>query len=152
MLYVALLLGCLRRALSPRSALLLENLALRKQLAVYQRRRARLRLRAGDRCFWSLLARMWPDWRSPLLFVQPETVIRWHRTVWRRYWTGKSRKRRPGRPRIDPALRQLIHQSPARTAAGVSCGSSANSAGSVTTPARGRRYRQRVLRRPQAQS
>jgi hypothetical protein len=38
MLYVALLLGCLRRALRPRSALLLENLALRRQLAVYQRR------------------------------------------------------------------------------------------------------------------
>ena len=74
MLYVALLLGCLRRALRPRSALLLENLALRQQLAVYQRRGARPRLRAGDRRFWSLLARTWPDWRSPLLFVQPVTV------------------------------------------------------------------------------
>jgi hypothetical protein len=41
MLYVALLLGCLRRALRPRSALVLENLALRQQLAVYQRRGAR---------------------------------------------------------------------------------------------------------------
>jgi hypothetical protein len=51
MLYVALLLGCLRRALRPRSALLLENLALRQQLAVYQRRGARPRLRAGDRRF-----------------------------------------------------------------------------------------------------
>jgi hypothetical protein len=49
MLYVALLLGCLGRALRPRSALLLENLALRQQLAVYQRRGARPRLRAGDR-------------------------------------------------------------------------------------------------------
>ena len=65
MLYVALLLGSLRRALMPRSALLLENLALRQQLAVYQRRGARPRFRAGDRRFWSLLARMWPDWRSP---------------------------------------------------------------------------------------
>jgi hypothetical protein len=40
MLYVALLLGSLWRALRPRSALLLENLALRQQLAVYQRRGA----------------------------------------------------------------------------------------------------------------
>ena len=105
MLYVGLLLGSLRRTLRPRSALLLENLALRQQLAVYQRRGARPRLRAGDRRFWSLLARTWPDWRSPLLFVQPETVIRWHRTAWRRYWTWKSRKRGSGRPRIGPALR-----------------------------------------------
>jgi putative transposase len=81
MLYVALLLGSLRRALRPRSALLLENLALRQQLAVYLRRGTRPRLRAEDR---RLLVRMWPDWRSPLLFVQPETVIRWHRTAWAR--------------------------------------------------------------------
>jgi hypothetical protein len=64
-----------------------------------------------DRCFWSLLARLWPEWRAPLLFVQPETVIRWHRTAWRRYWTWKSRKRRPGRPRIDRACASC---SPAR--------------------------------------
>src|SRR4029434_6471057 len=112
MLYVALLLGCLRRALRPRSALLLENLALRQQLAVYQRRGARPRLRSEDRCFWSLLARTWPYWRSSLLFVQPETVIRWHRTAWRHYWTWKSRARGPGRPRSDPGSRQLIHPRP----------------------------------------
>jgi hypothetical protein len=41
MLYVALLLACLSRSLRPRSAVLLENLALRQQLAVYQRRGAR---------------------------------------------------------------------------------------------------------------
>jgi putative transposase len=97
MFYVALL-GCLGRALRPRAAFILENLALRQQLAVYQRRGARPRIRAGDRCFWSLLARTWPDWRSPLLFVQPETVIRWHRTAWRRYWTWKSRTRGAGSP------------------------------------------------------
>jgi putative transposase len=80
MVYVALLLGSLKRVFRPRSALLLENLALRQQLAVYQRRGGRPPAPRWDRCFWSLLARMWPDWRSPLLFVQPETVIRWHRT------------------------------------------------------------------------
>src|SRR6266545_5554186 len=110
MVYFALLLGSVRRVLKPRSALLLENLVLRQQLAVYQRRGARPRIRAGDRRFWSLLARTWPDWRSPLLVVPPETVIWWHRTAWRRYWRWKSRKRMPGRPRIDPALRRLIQQ------------------------------------------
>jgi hypothetical protein len=47
MLYVSLLLGCLRRALRARSALLPENLALRQQLALCQRLGARPR-RAGD--------------------------------------------------------------------------------------------------------
>jgi hypothetical protein len=69
MLYVALRRGRFRRALRPRSALLLENPALRQQLAVYQRRGVRPQIRAGDRRFWSLLARAWPDWRSPLRFV-----------------------------------------------------------------------------------
>ncbi|MSQ29748.1 MAG: integrase [Dehalococcoidia bacterium] len=83
---------------------------MRQQLAVYQRRGARPRLRDGDRRFWSLLARAWPGWRTTLMLVQPDTVIRWHRTAWRRYWTWKSRKRGPGRPRIDRALHELILQ------------------------------------------
>jgi len=45
-------------------------------------------------------------------------VIRWHRTAWRRSWTWKSRKRVPGCPRIDPALRELIHQLARETLAG----------------------------------
>jgi len=44
------------------------------------------------------LSRVWQDWRSPLLFVKPATVIDWHRRGFRRYWRWKSGK--PGRPRI----------------------------------------------------
>ena len=40
--------------------------------------------------------------------VQPETVIRWHRTAWGGYWTWKSRTRQPGRPRISKELQGLI--------------------------------------------
>src|SRR6266542_6980888 len=153
MLYVALLLGCLRRTLRPRSALLLENLALRQQLAVYRRRGARPRLRVGDRCFWSLLARMWPDWRSPLLFVQPETVIRWHRTAWRRYWSWKSGKRGPGRPRIEPALRQLIHQLARENPRWgiVRIVGELRALGYDVSARTVRRYRQRAFRRPPSQ-
>ena len=95
-----------RIASGPRSG----NLALRQQLAVYQRRHTKPRLRDQDRRFWSLLARVWPGWRATLVFVQPDTVVRWHRLAWRRYWTWKSRKHGPGRPRIDRALRELIVQ------------------------------------------
>jgi hypothetical protein len=95
------------------------------------------RVRAGDRRFWSLLARTWPDWRSPLLFVRPETVIRWHRTAWRRYGTWKSRKRMPGRLGIDPALRQLMHQLARENPPCVSYASSAKSTRSATRSAPG---------------
>jgi transposase InsO family protein len=106
--YGRLLIGLLRRSTRGRGDLLIENLVLRQQLAVYARQRKRPRLRNEDRLFWSVVARTWSPWRSRLRLVQPETVVRWHRIAWRRYWTWKSRGRRVGRPRIDRELRELI--------------------------------------------
>ncbi len=42
--------------------------------------------------------------------MKPETVIRWHRSGFRHYWTWKSRRRLPGRPPIDPDVRALIRK------------------------------------------
>ena len=42
--------------------------------------------------------------------VQPATVVRWHRTAWSKYWRWKSRGAKPGRPRIDTELIELIRQ------------------------------------------
>ena len=55
-----------------------------------------------------LLRRIWTDWESILVIVKPETVVRWHRCGFRRYWTWKSRRRRPGRPGVAPEIRELI--------------------------------------------
>jgi hypothetical protein len=44
-----------------------------------------------------------------LVIVQPQTVIGWHRAVFRRYWRWKSR-RRDGRPSLDPELIRLIRR------------------------------------------
>ncbi|PYR02718.1 MAG: hypothetical protein DMF97_03930, partial [Acidobacteria bacterium] len=60
-------------------AVALENLALRQQLAAWTRTRKRPQLRMRDRLFWIALAKSWRDWRRALIFVQPETVVRWHR-------------------------------------------------------------------------
>ena len=40
--------------------------------------------------------------------MKPQTVVRWHRCGFRRYWTWKSRRRRPGRPGVAPEIRELI--------------------------------------------
>src|SRR5262245_25413736 len=77
-----------------------ENLALRKQLAVLKRSTPRPRLRWRDRFFWVLLSRMWSGWRSAIILVQPETVIRWHRTAFHCFWRWKSRGQ-PGRHRFN---------------------------------------------------
>ncbi len=106
--YLGLLGNAVRSALRSKHDLVLENLALRQQLAVLTRQRARTRTKPADRLFWSWLSRYWCDWRSTLVMVQPETVIRWHRTAWRAYWTWKSRARHPGRPRISKELQGLI--------------------------------------------
>ncbi len=83
-------------------ALALENLALRQQLAVYRRAHRRPRLRSADRAFWVWISRLWDGWKTTLILVKPETVIRWHRQGFKLYWRWRSRTRRPGRPRIPP--------------------------------------------------
>jgi len=45
--------------------LALENLALRHQLAVYERTATRPKLRTTDRLFWIWLAGVWAGWRQP---------------------------------------------------------------------------------------
>ena len=62
-----------------RTNMILENLALRQQLAVQKRNIKRPCLRNRDRFFWALLSQIWTDWKSPLLVVKPEPVVKWHR-------------------------------------------------------------------------
>ncbi len=90
--------------------LAIENAALRQQLAVFKQKRRRPPLSSGDRVFWILLRRVWPSWRNALVFVQPDTVVRWHRRGFRLFWAWKSRRRSPGRPRVDLEVRQLIRR------------------------------------------
>ena len=107
-----LLLSVFRFLLSPANLkeLALENLALRQQLAVMKRQCPRPRLRKVDRWFWVGLSRVWSDWRRPLLIVHPETVVGWSRRGFRLYWTWISRRRRAGRPRVSPEVRDLIRK------------------------------------------
>ena len=96
-------------ALCGHRELVVENLALRQQLAAFHRT-TRCRLRARDRLFWIVLARRWRNWRTSLIVVQPATVIRWHRDWLRRRWTRRSRRRHDGRPPIDQEIRALVRE------------------------------------------
>src|SRR5258708_2874225 len=93
-----LLLGSLRRLFSSRRNLWLENLALRQQLMVFKPRRSRPKIGNLDKLFWLVARRFWCQWKSALVLVTPETVVRW-----------LSRNRRAfGRKRISKELRELI--------------------------------------------
>ena len=107
---LTLVLTGLLFALRTRQSLVLENLALRHQLAVLHRTAPRPRLRPSDRLFWVLLSRLWSGWAEAVAIVQPETIIRWQRTGFRLFWTWKSRRHGPGRPAVAPEIRALIRR------------------------------------------
>ncbi len=94
-----------------KTSLVAENLCLRQQLLVMQRRRPRPRLRDRDRRFWILVSRWFPRWQKPLLILTPETVLRWHRKGWKAYWRWRSRPQgRLGRKPIPPEVKTLIRR------------------------------------------
>src|ERR1700687_5147037 len=82
-----------------------ENATLRHQLVVVRRY-----LRTNNaRWFCVQLYRWFPSILPVLMIIRPETLVRWHRAGFRRYWRWKSR-RRGGRPQIETELRALIRQ------------------------------------------
>ena len=107
---IRIVLAMVREAFLSRAALHLENLALRQQLAALDRKGARPSLRMADRLFWVVLSRLWSGWRDILVIVKPETVIGWHRKGFRRFWTRKSRRGKPGRPPVSSEFRGLIRR------------------------------------------
>src|SRR6516225_8465341 len=98
-----------------KNGLAAENAALRHQLIVLQRRvRGRIQLTNGDRLFLVTLYRWFPSVLKAITIVRPETLVRWHRAGFRRYWRWKSRSL-GGRPKIDGELRALIRRMSARS-------------------------------------
>ena len=91
-----------------RADLVLENVALRQQVTALKKERPRPPLDDTERAFWVALRGSWPVWASRLLIVHADTVARWHRDRFRRYWAKISQRRHPGRPRIDAEIRRLV--------------------------------------------
>src|SRR6266849_2136187 len=87
-----------------------ENAVLRHQLTVLRRKlKGRARLTNNDRWFFVQLYRWFPSILPVLMIIRPETLVRWHRAGFCRYWRWKS-CRRGGRPQIEAELRALIRQ------------------------------------------
>ncbi|MBI3760195.1 MAG: helix-turn-helix domain-containing protein [Deltaproteobacteria bacterium] len=107
---IRLFLGLLATPFRSKSGLEAENAALRQQIIVLRRKlRGRIRLSNSDRLFFVWLYRLFPSISRAMLIVRPDTLVRWQRAGFRRYWRWKSRVR-IGRPRVDHELRALIRQ------------------------------------------
>jgi hypothetical protein len=91
---VGLLFFLLRLLFSPFrpiSRLEAENAALRRQLIVLQRQvRGRVQFTNSDRLFFLQLYRWFPSIVEAMTTIRPETLVRWHRAGFRRYWRWKS--------------------------------------------------------------
>jgi putative transposase len=88
---------------------------LRQQLIVLKRSVKRPKFATGDRTRLTLLARLTNYWQSALHIVQPDTILRWHRDMFRRYWKkiSKPKSREPRIPRETIALiQQMARENP----------------------------------------
>lgn len=112
---VTLAAGAVQDLSRSKSDLVVENAILRQQLIVLNRSIKRPIFTIGDRTRLTLLARFTKFWQSALHIVQPDTVLRWHRDLFRRYWkkksTPKSREPRIPRETIE-LIKQMARENP----------------------------------------
>src|SRR5258707_15374080 len=107
---ICFVLAVLASPFKSKSRLEAENVVLRRQLIVLRRKvRGRGQLTNNDRWFLVQMYRWFPSILTVVTIVQPETLVRWHRAGFRRYWRWKSNSR-GGRPRVEMELRVLIRQ------------------------------------------
>ena len=83
--------GVVQDIVRSKTELVAENAMLRQQLIVAGRAVKRPSLRNGDRLLMVLLARLNRAWRDALLLIQPDTLLRWHRDIFKIMWRRKSR-------------------------------------------------------------
>src|ERR1017187_7664356 len=107
---ICFVLAVLASPFKSKSRLEAENAVLRHQLIVLERKvRGRAHLTNNDLWLFVQMYRWFPSILKVVTIIEPETLVRWHRAGFRRYWRWKSRSR-GGRPQIDVELRTLIRR------------------------------------------
>ena len=86
--------------------LLVENALLRQQLIVLNRQVKRPALTNPDRFRLVFLSHFTRFWRQSIHIIQPDTLLRWHRELFRFYWQQKSQ----GKPKVSPETISLIQK------------------------------------------
>ena len=103
----SLLFGTFADMTRGKSALLAENALLRQQLIILRRQIKRPTYRKRDRLLLVLLASMVRTWKQALFIIQPETLLRGHRELFRLFWKHKS-KAHSSQPRLSLEIITLI--------------------------------------------
>lgn len=91
--------------------LILENALLRQQIIILERQGNRPKLTWRDRSLIVFLTSKLHSWKDALTIVQPETVLDWHRQLFKRVWRQKSKPRpSPGRPPVTDEIVAMIRR------------------------------------------
>jgi len=102
--------GLLADLARSKTELLAENAFLRQQLLVAARHVRKPRFRVWDRLIMVMLAAVVTNWRSAVILVKPETLLRWHRDVFRLLWKWRSRRKTRAKPRLSAETVALIRR------------------------------------------
>ena len=90
--------------------LVLENVALRKQLALLNSRIPKIRTKPIERWYFILFSKLFSKWQDIIVIVQPKTVLAWHKNFIWAFWKWISRTKPSGRPATDKEMISLIHR------------------------------------------
>ena len=104
-----LVVGALADVTRDKVELVAENALLRHQLIILRRQIKRPVYRKTDRVLLVFLASMVRTWKQALFLVQPETLLRWHRELFRLVWKRTS-KPLSRKPRLSPETIRLIKE------------------------------------------
>ena len=105
----SLVVGTLADLTRDKAELVTENALLRQQLIILQRQVKRPPITRTDRILLILLARLVRTWQQALFIVQPDTLLRWHRELFRLYWKRRS-KTSSHQPKVAAETIALIRQ------------------------------------------
>ena len=108
-LTTSLPLGTLADLARSKAELIAENALLRQQLIILKRQVKRPVCTKRDRVLLVLLARAVRTWKQTLFIVQPDTLLRWHRELFRLYWKRRS-KASSHKPKVAAEIIALIRE------------------------------------------
>jgi putative transposase len=95
--------------LRSKTELVAENALLRQQVIVLKRGVKQPKLTGRDRWLMVLLASKLPHWKQAILIIQPATLLRWHRDLFKWVWRHTSHHT-GGRPPLSDETIALIRQ------------------------------------------
>ncbi len=90
--------------------LILENLILRTQLTAFKRKYKVFHPTPFDRIKLTLLSYLSPHWKSSLILITPNTLLKWRKNKFKLFWSLLSSRKKPGRPNTPWELIKLIRR------------------------------------------